>query len=155
MACNQRYPTNIEKSSTQKNKTNMIFYNSINEIVLAFNVLLVIIINCRHLWDVFPLISVTYVTFYTKLQILTLLIAYINEPYSPTPGRKKTLVTIFWSGTNLGVLEIQVLLIFLWPVVCKWPVTLLALKIATQNTRLIGYFPIVLKEKYLRFTCLI
>ena len=44
-------------------------------------------------------------------------------------------------------LETQYLLRFLWSVVCKWPVinvTLLTLKIATQNTRLIGYFPIVL-----------
>ena len=32
---------------------------------------LVININCRHLWDVLPLISVTYVIFYTKLQIMT------------------------------------------------------------------------------------
>ena len=33
---------------------------------------IVININCTHLWDVLPLISVTYVTFYTKLQIMTL-----------------------------------------------------------------------------------
>ena len=55
----------------------------------------------------------------------------------------------FQSGTSLGVLNIQVLLSFLWSVVCKWPVinvTLLALKIATHNTRLIGYFPIVLMK---------
>ena len=40
-------------------------------------------------------------------------------------------------------LETHDLLRFLWPVVCKWPVmnvTLLTLKIATQNTRLMGYF---------------
>ena len=39
------------------------------------------------------------------------------------------------------------LLRFLRSVVCKWTVinvTLLTLKIATQNTRLMGYFPIVL-----------
>ena len=29
-------------------------------------------INFRHLLDVLPLITVTYVTFYTKLQIMTL-----------------------------------------------------------------------------------
>ena len=33
---------------------------------------LVININCRHLRDVLPLISVTYVTYYTKLQIMAL-----------------------------------------------------------------------------------
>ena len=33
---------------------------------------LVININCRHLSDVLLLISVTYVTFYTKLQIMAL-----------------------------------------------------------------------------------
>ena len=31
----------------------------------------VINMNYRHLLDVLPLISVTYVTFYTKLQIMT------------------------------------------------------------------------------------
>ena len=44
-------------------------------------------------------------------------------------------------------LKIKYVLRFLRSVVCKWPVinvTLLTLKIATQNTRLIGYFPIVL-----------
>ena len=33
---------------------------------------LVININNRHMLDVLPLISVTYVTFYMKLQIMTL-----------------------------------------------------------------------------------
>ena len=36
-------------------------------------------------------------------------------------------------------------------VVCKWPVTnvtLLTLKIATQNTRLMGYFPILLMKLF-------
>ena len=48
-------------------------------------------------------------------------------------------------------LETYDLLRFLWPVVCKWPVinvTLLTLKIATQNTRLMGYFPIVLMKLF-------
>ena len=38
-----------------------------------------------------------------------------------------------------------------WSVVSKWPVinvTLLTLKIATQNTRLMGYFPIVLMKLF-------
>ena len=46
-------------------------------------------------------------------------------------------------------LETHDLLRFLWSVVCKWPVinvTLLTLKIATQNTRLMGYFPKVLMK---------
>ena len=44
-------------------------------------------------------------------------------------------------------LETHDLLRFLRSVVCKWPVinvTLLTLNIATQNTRLMGYFLIVL-----------
>ena len=52
----------------------------------------VININCRHLWDVLPLISVTYVTFYAKLQIMTLKIAYDNAPYSPATGREAWLL---------------------------------------------------------------
>ena len=48
-------------------------------------------------------------------------------------------------------LETHDLLRFLWSVVCKWPVinvTLLTLKIATQNTRLMGYFQIVLMKLF-------
>ena len=48
-------------------------------------------------------------------------------------------------------LETHEFLRFLRPVVCKWPVinvTLLTLKIATQNTRLMGYFPIVLMKLF-------
>ena len=48
-------------------------------------------------------------------------------------------------------LETHDLLRFLRPVVCKWPVinvTLLTLKIAAQNTRLMGYFPIVLMKLF-------
>ena len=48
-------------------------------------------------------------------------------------------------------LETHDLLRFLWSVVCKWPVinvTLLTLKIATQNTRLMGYFPIILMKLF-------
>ena len=48
-------------------------------------------------------------------------------------------------------LETHDLLRFRWSVVCKWPVinvTLLPLKIATQNTRLMGYFPIVLMKLF-------
>ena len=40
---------------------------------------------------------------------------------------------------------------FFRSIVCKWPVinvTLLTLKIATQNTRLMGYFPIVLMNLF-------
>ena len=43
------------------------------------------------------------------------------------------------------------LLRFLRSVVCKWPVinvTLLSLKIATQNTRLMRYFPRVLMKLF-------
>ena len=49
------------------------------------------------------------------------------------------------------VLETHDLLRFLWSVVCKWPVsnvTLLTSKIATQNTRRMGYFPIVLMKLF-------
>ena len=48
-------------------------------------------------------------------------------------------------------LETNDLLRFLWSVVCKWPVinvTLLTLKIATQNTRPMGYLPIVLMKLF-------
>ena len=48
-------------------------------------------------------------------------------------------------------LEAHVLLRCLRSVVCKWlviNVTLLTLKIATQNTRLMGYFPIVLMKLF-------
>ena len=48
-------------------------------------------------------------------------------------------------------LETDDLLRFLRSVVCKLPVmnvTLLTLKIATQNTRLMGYFPIVLMKLF-------
>ena len=74
MACNQRYPTNIENSSTQN--TRLIIYFIVP--VVSMNLFeismigLAININCRHLGDALPLISVTYVTFYTKLQIMTL-----------------------------------------------------------------------------------
>ena len=48
-------------------------------------------------------------------------------------------------------LETHDLLRFLRSVVCKWPVinvTLLALNIATHNTRLMGYFQIVLMKLF-------
>ena len=52
----------------------------------------VINIHCRHLCDVFLRISVTYVTFYSKLQKMTLEIAYKNESCSPTLERKAWLL---------------------------------------------------------------
>ena len=72
MACNQRYPTNIEKSSSQN--TRLIGYFTIvpMELFELYMFDIVTNINCRHLRDVILLISVTYVTFYAKLQILTL-----------------------------------------------------------------------------------
>ena len=48
-------------------------------------------------------------------------------------------------------LETHDLLRFLRSVVCKWPlinVTLLTLDIATQNTRIMGYFLIVLMQLF-------
>ena len=48
-------------------------------------------------------------------------------------------------------LEIHDLQRFLWSVICKWPVinvTLLTLDIASQNTRLTGYFLIVLMKLF-------
>ena len=80
----------------------------------------IININCRHLWDVFLLISVTYVTFYTKLQIMTLKIAYKNESCFPTPGRK---VWLLFSVRDMSWgLRTHAFLSFLWSVVCKRPV---------------------------------
>ena len=72
MACNHRYPTNNKNSSTQN--TRLIIYFIIVSMnlfeVKMFNI--AININRRHLLDVLQLVSVTYVTFYTKLQIITL-----------------------------------------------------------------------------------
>ena len=83
-----------------------------------------------------------YVTFYTKLQIMTSFIA-MNQFSQP---QEETLGYHLQPRTCLVALEIHDLLSFLRSVVYKWPVinvTLLTLKIATQNTRLMGYFPIV------------
>ena len=88
MACNQRYPTNIENSSTQNTGLIGCFTKVSMKLFELEMVDRVININCRHLRDVFLLISVTYVTFYTKLQIMTLENIYKNESCSPTPGRK-------------------------------------------------------------------
>ena len=68
--------------------------------------------------------------------------------YVPLP-QEETLGYYFQLGTCLLALETHDLLRFLWSVVCKWPVikvTLLTLKIATQNTRLMEYFPTVLMK---------
>ena len=65
--------------------------------------------------------------------------------------QEETLGYYFQSGTCLVALETHDLLRILRSVVCKWPVfniTLMTLKIATQNTRLMGYFPIVLMKLF-------
>ena len=65
--------------------------------------------------------------------------------------QEETLGYYFQSGTCLQALETHDLIRFLRSVVCKWPVinvTLLTLKIATQNTRLMGYFLIVLMKLF-------
>ena len=57
--------------------------------------------------------------------------------------QEETLGYYLQSETCLLALETHDLLSFLQSVVCKWSViniTLLTLKIATQNTRLMGYF---------------
>ena len=59
-----------------------------------FNI--VINIYCRHMRDVLQLVSVTYVTFYTKMQIMTLYIAYKNEPCSLATGRETWLLFSVW-----------------------------------------------------------
>ena len=92
----------------------------------------------------------TYVTFYTKLEIMTLYIAYENEPCSLTAGRN-TWLLFSVRDMSCGLINPCFFLSFLWSVVCKWPitnVTLLTLKIATQNTKLMGYFPIVLMKLF-------
>ena len=66
----------------------------------------------------------------------------------PLP-QEETLGYYFQSGTCLVALKTHDLLRFLLSVVCKLPlinVTLLTLNIATQNTRLMGYFLIVLMK---------
>ena len=65
--------------------------------------------------------------------------------------QEETLGYYFQSGTCRVALETQDLLRFLWSVICKWPVinvTPLTLKIATQNTRLMRYFQIVLMKLF-------
>ena len=60
--------------------------------------------------------------------------------------QEETLGYYFQSGICPVALETHDLLI-----VCKWPVinvTLLTLKMATQNTRLMGYFPIVFMKLF-------
>ena len=98
-------------------------------------------------------ISVTYVTFYSKLQIMTLEIAYKNESCSPTLRRKAWLLfsvrNMSWGLRNPSFFS------FLWSVVCKRPVinvTLITLKIPTKKTRPIGYFPIVLMKLFVLYT---
>ena len=68
---------------------------------------LVININCRHLRDVLPLISVTCVTFYTKLQIMTYRL-HIRINHVPQPQEEK-LGYYSKSGTCLGAIETHVL----------------------------------------------
>ena len=75
-------------------------------IIVSFNlfelllIYLVQNINCRHLRDDLPLISFTYATFYTKLQIMTK-IAYKNEPCFQATGRQTWLLFSVW-GMSLG-----------------------------------------------------
>ena len=62
----------------------------------------------------------------------------------------------FQSGTCLVASENHVLLSFLWSLVCKWPVinfTVLTLKTTTQNTTLMGWFPIVLMQLLELYMC--
>ena len=71
---------------------------------------------------------------------------HIRINYGPQ-SQEETLGYYLQSGTGLVAFETHDLISFLWSVVCKWHVinvTLLTLKIATQMTRLMGYFPIVL-----------
>ena len=88
MACNQRYHTNIENSSTQNTRLKEYFTKVLMKLFEDQIIDRVININCRHLLDVFLLTNVTYVTFYTKLQIMTLESIYKDEACSSTPGRK-------------------------------------------------------------------
>ena len=84
---------------------------------------------------------------HTHLLFLTLLIAYKNEPYSPTPGRISWLLfsdrDISWGHTNPSCTTFSLVSCLLMALI---NVNLLALKIATQHTRLIGCFPIVLMK---------
>ena len=56
----------------------------------------IVINNCRHLRDALQLVNVTYATFYMKLQLMTLWIAYKNEPCSPATGRETWLLFSVW-----------------------------------------------------------
>ena len=114
----------------------------------------VIIIICRHLWDVFLLISVMYVTFYTKLQIMTLGNIYKNESCFPTPGRKAWLLFPV-RDMSCGLRNSCFSKFFFWSVVYKRSVinvTLISSKIPTKKTRPIGYFSIVLMKLFELYT---
>ena len=75
---------------------------------------------------------------------------HMRMNHVPLP-QKETLGYYFQSGTCLVALETHDLQRCLQSVVCKWHVinvTLLTLKVATQNTRLMGYFPILLMKLF-------
>ena len=71
MACNECYPTDFKNSNT---KSRLMGYFQIvlmklfeiNMFELDLNT------NLRHLWSVFLLVRVTYVTFFMKLHTMTL-----------------------------------------------------------------------------------
>ena len=114
----------------------------------------VINIDCRHLWDVVLLISVTYVKFSTKMWLMTLKIAHKNEPCLPTTGRKTWLLLsvrdMSWYLRNPCFTKFS--LVRRLEMTCN-QLFLMTLKKATQNTRLIGYFQIVLMKLFELYMC--
>ena len=72
MACNQRYPSDIGKKQNTKYKTKRIFYKSINAIDLGLNVRSLDKHQLQTSVRCIAANSVTFVIFYTKLQIIAL-----------------------------------------------------------------------------------
>ena len=90
-------------------------------------------------------VTYMYVTFYTKLQKMTIQSAYKNEPCSPTLKRKAWLLFSV-RDMSWGLRKPFFYTLFGQSSVIN--VTLIALKILTKKKRLIGYFLIDLVKLF-------
>ena len=62
-------------------------------------------INCIHLWYVFLLVSDTYVTFYIKLQIMTLQITCIRIDHGTRPEIYMILIYILFEIDHFHIFD--------------------------------------------------
>ena len=62
--------------------------------------------NCIHLLNVFLLVSDTYVTFYTKLQIMTLRITCIRINHDTSPDIYMMLIHILFENVYFHIFEV-------------------------------------------------